>query len=129
MSDLRNALFLLVSEDIRLVPVIAYAFADEDLAEMFKRFLPHGILDGKKAMPGRFGPVSTLFNRIQFSFPLDMASSDILTALDTLRSHRNKISHAWNSALRADFYEIPLPQIRYSCNISMLHSDNESTTL
>jgi hypothetical protein len=111
LSDLENALSLLVSEDIRFVPVIACAFADEDLAEMFKRFLPEGIPGGKKAMLGRFGPVSTLFNRIQFAFAFDMVSTDILTALDTLRSHRNKISHTWNSLLLADFYEAPLPQM------------------
>src|SRR6266849_3800413 len=64
MSDLQNVLSRLVSEDIRFVPVIACAFADKDLAEMFKRFLPDGIPGGKKAMLGRFGPVSTLFNRI-----------------------------------------------------------------
>jgi hypothetical protein len=90
-SELENVLSLIVTEDIRFVPVIACAFADDDLAEMFKRFIPDGIPGGKKAMLGRFGPVSTLFNRIQFAFAFDMASSDILTALDTLRSHRNKI--------------------------------------
>jgi len=109
LSELREVLDLICSEDIRFVPVIACAFADEELAKMFKLFLPNDIPGGKKNMLGRSGPISSLFSRIQFAWAFDMLHSDILTALDKLREHRNKISHTWNPADFADFFETPLP--------------------
>src|SRR5579859_3062776 len=61
VSDLRRAMSQLVSEDIRFVPVIACAFADSELENMFKKFLPNDIPGGKGSMLGRFGPISSLF--------------------------------------------------------------------
>src|SRR4051812_36344931 len=55
VSELSRAMGLLVREDIRFIPVIACAFADEDLKEMFKFFLPDDIPGGKKGMLARFG--------------------------------------------------------------------------
>jgi hypothetical protein len=78
VSELRRAMSLLVREDIRFVPVIACAFADEELEAMFKKFLPNDIPGGKKSMLGRFGPISSLFARIQFAFAFDMVHSDVL---------------------------------------------------
>ena len=83
-SQLEEVLSLIVSEDIRFVPVIACAFADDDLKLMFQRFLPDGVPGGKKSLLGRSGPISTLFQRIQFAFAFDMAHSDILIALARL---------------------------------------------
>jgi len=62
---------LIQKEDVKFVPVIACAFADEELAEMFKAFLPDGIPGGKKGLLGSFGPLSNLFNRIQFAYAFD----------------------------------------------------------
>jgi len=111
VTPLREAMSLLATDDIRFVPVIACAFADEELAAMYRKFLPDEIPGGKKSMIGRFGPISSLFNRIQFAYAFDMMHSDILIALDKLREHRNKISHTWNPAEFADFFETPLPHM------------------
>jgi hypothetical protein len=111
VSELRRAMSLLVREDIRFVPVIACAFADEELEAMFKKFLPDDIPGGKKSMLGRFGPISSLFARIQFAFAFDMVHSDVLLALDKLRGHRNDIAHTWDQDSLADFMETPLPRM------------------
>lgn len=109
VSDLRRAMSQLVSEDIRFVPVIACAFADSELENMFKKFLPNDIPGGKGSMLGRFGPISSLFTRIQFAFAFDMVHSDVLLALDKLRGYRNKIAHTWDQNTLPDFVETPLP--------------------
>ncbi|HEY6734211.1 MAG TPA: hypothetical protein VI256_10520, partial [Roseiarcus sp.] len=50
VSELRQAMNLLMREDIRFVPVVACAFADDDLKAMFSLFLPNDIPGGKKSM-------------------------------------------------------------------------------
>ena len=109
VTDLRRAMSQLVREDIRFVPVIACAFADDELERMFKQFLPDDIPGGKSSMLGRFGPISSLFTRIQFAFAFDMVHSDVLLALDKLRGYRNKIAHSWDQGTLPDFVETPLP--------------------
>ena len=87
VSDLRRAMSQLAREDIRLIPVIACAFADTELEKMFKQFLPDNIPGGKSSMLGRFGPISNLFALIQFAFAFDMVHPDVLMALDKLRGY------------------------------------------
>ena len=96
-------------KDIRLIPVIACAFADENLKEMYKTFLPKDGPSGKSRMLDRFGPIGDLFARIHFADAFDMVHTDILKALNKLREHRNTISHTWNPVEFADFFEKPLP--------------------
>ncbi len=122
ISALRRAMDLLVREDIRFIPVIACAFADEELKAMFNMFLPNDIPGGKKSMLGRFGPISSLFARIQFAFAFDMVHSDVLLALDKLRGHRNDIAHTWDQDTLADFMEAPLPNMDELEN-ALLHRD------
>jgi hypothetical protein len=122
VSELRRAMNLLMREDIRFVPVIACAFADEDLKSMFQLFLPGDIPGGKKSMLGRFGPISSLFSRIQFAFAFDMVHSDVLLALDKLRGHRNDIAHTWDQDSLADFMATPLPNMDELEN-ALLHRD------
>jgi hypothetical protein len=109
ISDLQRAMSQLVHEDIRFIPVISCAFADDELEKMFKQFLPDDIPGGKSSMLGRFGPISSLFARIQFAFAFDMIHSDVLLALDKLRGYRNKIAHTWDQGALPDFVETPLP--------------------
>lgn len=101
----------LAREDIQFIPVIACAFADTELEKMFKQFLPDNIPGGKSSMLGRFGPISSLFARIQFAFAFDMVHSDVLLALDQLRGYRNKIAHTWDQEALPDFVETPLPNM------------------
>ncbi|SFM50571.1 hypothetical protein SAMN05216573_102168 [Bradyrhizobium sp. Rc3b] len=77
VSGLGKAMNLLIREDIRFIPVIACTFADDEMAGMFKHFLPDDIPGGKKSMLGRYGPISSLFARIQFAFAFGMVHSDI----------------------------------------------------
>jgi hypothetical protein len=109
VSDLRRAMSQLMREDLRFVPVITCAFADNELERMFKQFLPDDIPGGKSSMLGRFGPISSLFTRIQFAFAFDMVHSDVLLALDKLRGYRNMIAHTWDQDTLPDFVETPLP--------------------
>jgi hypothetical protein len=111
VSDLRRAMSQLAREDIRFVPMIACAFADDELEKMFKQFLPDNIPGGKSSMLGRFGPISNLFSRIQFAFAFDMIHPDVLMALDKLRGYRNKIAHTWDQDSLPDFLETPLPNM------------------
>ena len=122
VSDLRRAMSQLVREDIRFVPVIACAFADNELEMMFKLFLPNDIPGGKSSMLGRFGPISSLFTRIQFAFAFDMVHSDVLLALDKLRGYRNKIAHTWDQDTLPDFVETPLPYMD-EMESAVLHID------
>lgn len=122
VSELRRAMSLIVREDIRFVPVIACAFADDDLEAMFKQFLPNDIPGRKNSMLGRFGPISGLFARIQFAFAFDMVHSDILLALDKLRGHRNNIAHSWDQEALNDFLSTPLPKMDELEN-ALLHRD------
>jgi len=46
VSELRRAMSQIAREDIRFVPVIACAFADDELEKMFKQFLPDNIPGG-----------------------------------------------------------------------------------
>jgi len=110
-TELGEVVSLILKEDIRFVPVVACAFADEELKRMFNTFLRDGIPGGKKALLGRFGPISSLYARIQFAHAFDMLNSDILLPLDKLREQRNRLSHTWNSTLLADFFKDPLPQM------------------
>lgn len=109
IEDLVEVFDLIREEDIRFVPVIACAFADNELAKMFKRYLPKDIPGGTKNMLRHPGPISSLSSRIQHAWAFDMIHTDVLTALDKLRQHRNKISHSWNPAELTDFFETPLP--------------------
>src|SRR5581483_11995962 len=111
VSELRRPMNQIAREDIRFVPVIACAFADDELEKMFKQFLPDNIPGGKKRMIGNFGPISDLFSRVQFAFAFDMVHPDVLTALDKLRGYRNKIAHTWDQEALPDFVETPLPNM------------------
>jgi hypothetical protein len=111
VSDLSRAMSQFVREDIRFVPVIACAFADDELKKMFKQFLPDNIPGGKQSMIGNFGPISDLFSRIQFAFAFDMVHPDVLRALDQLRGYRNKVAHTWDQESLPDFTETPLPNM------------------
>jgi hypothetical protein len=104
ISALRKAMGLMVNEDMRFIPVIACAFADDHLDAMFKKFLPDNIPGGKRRMLE--SSISNLFNRIQFAFAFDMVHPDVLQALDKLRGYRNKIAHTWDQDTLPDFVGI-----------------------
>jgi hypothetical protein len=53
-----------LSEDVRFLPVIACAFADELLKEMFIKWISADVPGGPKSLFTQYGPLSSLFHRI-----------------------------------------------------------------
>nr|WP_315476242.1 hypothetical protein [uncultured Undibacterium sp.] len=96
MSKLEGILNLVISEDVRFLPVIACSFSDEQLEEMFKREIPSGVPGGRSSMLSGYGGLSRFSQRIQVAYAFNWMSSDILEELDKLRKIRNDTSHSWD---------------------------------
>lgn len=90
---------LVVSEEARVIPVIAAAYADDRLEEMFKREIPDGVPGGRSALMSGFGPLARLSQRIQMAFAFGWLSKDLLTEFDHIRKIRNDLSHKWDIEL------------------------------
>lgn len=90
---------LVVSEEPRVVPVIASSYADDRLQEMFKREIPEGVPGGRSALLSGFGPLARLSQRLQMAFAFGWLSKDLLIEFDHLRKIRNDLSHKWDIAL------------------------------
>ena len=96
VSRLDKVCHAIASDDERLIPVIACAFADEALDEMYKREIPKGIPGGRDSLFSGYGPFSSLSKRIQVACAFEWMSEDILKDMDSLRKVRNKFSHLWD---------------------------------
>lgn len=81
----KQAVALVVSEQARVVPVIAAAYADERLEEMFKREIPDGVPGGRSALMSGFGPLARLSQRLQMAFAFGWLSKDLLIEFDHIR--------------------------------------------
>lgn len=90
---------LLVSEDPRVIPVVASSYADERLEEMFKREIPDNVPGGRSGLLSGFGPLARLSQRLQMAFAFGWLSKDLLVELDHLRKIRNEVSHKWDPTL------------------------------
>jgi hypothetical protein len=90
---------LVASEEPRVVPVIAAAYADERLEEMFKREIPDGVPGGRSALMSGFGPLARLSQRLQMAFAFGWLSKDLLVEFDHIRKIRNDLSHKWDVEL------------------------------
>jgi hypothetical protein len=90
---------LVVSEESRVIPVIAAAYADDRLKEMFQREIPDGVPGGRSALMSGFGPLARLSQRIQLAFAFDWLSKDLLVEFDHIRKVRNDLSHKWDIEL------------------------------
>lgn len=90
---------LVVSEEARVVPVIAAAYADDRLEEMFKREIPEGVPGGRSALMSGFGPLARFSQRIQMAFAFGWLSKDLLIEFDHIRKIRNDLSHRWDIEL------------------------------
>lgn len=107
IEALREVTRLIVGEEQRSLPVIACAYADEALSEMFSRELPENLPGGRAGLLSGFGPLANFSSRVKLAFAFGWGSQDILLELDTLRKVRNKISHQWNiSTFDARFAEL-----------------------
>ncbi|QXG41342.1 hypothetical protein [Pseudomonas viridiflava] len=90
---------LLVTEEPRAIPVIAAAYADDRLKDMFQREISEGVPGGRSALMSGFGPLARLSQRIQLAFAFDWLSKDLLIELDHIRKIRNDLSHKWDIQL------------------------------
>lgn len=104
LGRLERLISLLVSEDLRFLPIILCAFADDLLKEAFKAAIPDGVPGGKADMFSGYGPLSDLSKRIKMAFAFDVLSADLMTGLDRVRAARNEIAHSWDSATLGEFY-------------------------
>ena len=90
---------LVASEEPRVIPVIASSYADDRLAEMFRREVPDDVPGGRSALLSGFGPLARLSQRLQMAFAFGWLSKDLLVEFDHLRKIRNDLSHKWDIAL------------------------------
>jgi hypothetical protein len=95
---------LIVNEDVRFLPVLVCAYADDRLKEVFKREVPKYVPGGASTLFGPYGPLATLFNRLQLTFVFDLMSPDLVIDLDRLRKARNVVSHSWNTESLRDLH-------------------------
>jgi hypothetical protein len=95
---------LIVNEDVRRLPVLVCAYADDRLKEVFKREVPKYVPGGASTLFGAYGPFSTFFNRLQLAFVFDLMSPDLIIDLDRLRKARNVVSHSWNTESLRDLH-------------------------
>ncbi len=102
----------IVTEDVRYLPVIVCAYADDLLTDAFNKTLPDEIPGGRKAMFGAHGPLSSFSQKIRLAYAFDVISVDILKELNRVRSVRNKLAHSWDvSDLEAFYHTGELSQV------------------
>lgn len=87
---------MMVTEEVRNIPVIVAAYADDKLKDMFKREIPLGVPGGRSALMSGFGPLARLSQRIQLAFAFGWLSKDLLVEFDHIRKIRNDLSHSWD---------------------------------
>lgn len=76
---------LVISEEVRIIPVIVAAYADDRLVEMFKREIPDDVPGGGRALMSGFGPLARLSQRIQLAFAFGWLNKDLLVEFDQIR--------------------------------------------
>ncbi|KJV36978.1 hypothetical protein [Luteibacter yeojuensis] len=89
---------LMVEEEERSLPVIACAYADDLLKDMFLRELPRHVPGGPKDLVTGYGPLANFSSRVKLAFAFGWGSEDVLGELDLLRKLRNDISHKWRTS-------------------------------
>lgn len=104
LSGLEKLVGQLAREDLRFVPIILCAFADDILEAALKAAVPDTVPGGKAKLFDGYGPLSDLAKRTQMAAAFDVLSGDLMTDLDRVRQTRNKISHSWDTDTFSDFY-------------------------
>jgi hypothetical protein len=96
VADLEVLLGHIGTEEARTLPVIACAYADDQLKSMYGRELPSDLIGGRSQMLNGFGSLARLSQRIQAAHAFGWLSPDALGELDVLRGLRNALSHNWD---------------------------------
>src|SRR4051812_21559921 len=68
LEELKRLIKLIATEDVRFLPVIVCAFADDILKTVFTAILPPGIPGGRSAIMSGYGPLSDFSKRIQLAY-------------------------------------------------------------
>ena len=105
IEPLQRLVGLVTREDLRFIPVIACAFADDTLRDVFKATLSDKVPGGKSSLLAGYGPLADLSKRIQLAHAFDVMSPDLMLEVDHLRVVRNAISHSWDISSLEDFYD------------------------
>jgi len=95
-EEFSKVVALFAHEQPLSLTVVACAYVDELLKQMFKREIPASVPGGRNELLNGFGPLSRLSQRIQVAYAFGWMSTDILSELDLLRRIRNEISHKWD---------------------------------
>lgn len=104
-QPIKRILSLIASEDPRFLPVIVCAYVDDLLKTMFRTEVPDKVPGGASSLFGPYGPLASLFNRLQLAAVFDLISADIIQDIDRLRQVRNDLSHSWDISEFRDFFQ------------------------
>jgi len=96
LDELEKVTTLMVREQPLSLSVVACAYADDLLKQMYKREIPASVPGGRNELLNGFGPLSRLAQRLQVAYAFGWMAPDILIELDLLRRIRNDISHKWD---------------------------------
>lgn len=106
---------LIEKEDVRFLPVIVCAYADDQLNAMFRREIPESVPGGRQSLLSGFGPLSRFSQRIQIAYSFGWLSKDLLEEFEHVRKLRNDIAHKWDivalTARWSDVVENKMAQI------------------
>src|SRR5690242_1732216 len=64
-TDVRHVASLVANEDIRFVPVIASAYAEDLFTGLFRKHVPEGVPGGKRSLFGPYGPLSDYAGKLK----------------------------------------------------------------
>ena len=78
LSEFERFASVVSSEPALSVAVVACAYADELMKEMFKREIPASVPGGRNELLSGFGPLSRLSQRVQIAYAFGWMSTDIL---------------------------------------------------
>lgn len=101
-DEFRKVAALIAMEQPLSLCVVACAYVDDLLKQMFKREIPANVPGGRNELLNGFGPLSRLSQRIQIAYAFHWMGGDVLSELDLLRRVRNDISHKWDLAQLKD---------------------------
>lgn len=96
LGPVESVLDHIKGEGLRFLPVIACAFADDEIEQMFRREILGDVIGGLSTMFNGFGSLSNFSQRLQICHAFGWMSSDLLEEFNKLRKVRNDISHSWD---------------------------------
>ncbi|MGO9331422.1 MAG: hypothetical protein ACLQJ0_25385, partial [Steroidobacteraceae bacterium] len=90
-DELRDILNVIVSEDIRVLAILACSYSDDRLEKMFKAYLPASVPGGVSSLFGPFGPLATFANRIKLAAAFQLLSTNIIENMNSFRKVGNDL--------------------------------------